>query len=217
MYTNLAHKDIKEALKFTVKLAFKNIKKKFIAVYEKGFAWVNSFRDGTVAFDEVKLIQCIEFLLDYCYFEVGENLYRQHIGLPIGINPGPHIASLTLWYFENRFLDSTYKSKYYIVRKLNNTFRLIDDINTLNSDGYLEEYFKLIYPDSPTLNKENQSQNAKRASSQKRHMVISIFLPCNSLILMSIGAGSIRAIKGGLDKVFKIRDRFHRICRQILR
>ena len=45
-----------------------------------------------------------------------------------------------------------------------------------------------------------QSQNAKRASSQKRHMVISIFLLCNSLILMSIGAGSIRAIKGGLDK-----------------
>ena len=63
----------------------------------------------------------------------------------------------------------------------------------------------------------NQSQNAKRASSQKRHMAISIFLLCNSLILMSIGAGSIKAIKGGLDKVFKIRDRLHRICRQILR
>ena len=31
------------------------------------------------------------------------------------------------------------------------------------------------------------------------------------------GAGSIRAIKGGLDKVFKIQDRLHRICRQILR
>ena len=62
-----------------------------------------------------------------------------------------------------------------------------------------------------------QSQNAKRASSQKRHMVISIFLLCNSLILMSIGAGSIRAIKGGLDRVFKIRDRHHRIRRQILR
>ena len=65
--------------------------------------------------------------------------------------------------------------------------------------------------------KKYQSQNAKRASSQKRHMVISIFLLCNSLILMSIGARSIRAIKGGLDKVFKIRDRLHRICRQILR
>ena len=40
----------------------------------------------------------------------------------------------------------------------------------------------------------NQSQNAKRASSQKRHMVISIFLLCKSLILMSMGARSIRAI-----------------------
>ena len=150
LYTNLAHKDIKEALKFTVKLAFKNSKKKFIAVYEKGFAWVNSFRNGTVAFDEVKLIQCIDFLLDNCYFKVGENLYRQHIGVPIGINPGPYIANLTLWYFENRFLDSAYKSKYYIVRKLNNTFRLIDDITTLNSDGYLEEYF----------NKENEVDSA---------------------------------------------------------
>ena len=62
----------------------------------------------------------------------------------------------------------------------------------------------------------DQSQNAKRASSQKRHMVISIFLLCNSLILMSIGAGSIRAIKGGLDNALKIWDRHHRIGRQIL-
>ena len=78
--------------------------------------------------------------------------------------------------------------------------------------------FYLIRPDDKVKSiDKNQSQNAKRASSQKRHMVISIFLLCNSLILMSIGAGSIRAIKGGLDKVFKIRDRLHRICRQILR
>jgi hypothetical protein len=111
-------------------------------------------------FDGDKLIKCVDFLLDNCYFKVGDVLYRQHIGVPIGINPGPYIANLTLWYFENRFLDSTYKRKYYIVKKLNNTFRLIDDITTLNSDGYLEEYFKLIYPDSLTLNKENEVDSA---------------------------------------------------------
>ena len=47
-----------------------------------------------------------------------------------------------------------------VIKKLNNTFRLIDDITTLNSDGYLEEYFKLIYPDSLTLNKENEVDSA---------------------------------------------------------
>ena len=70
------------------------------------------------------------------------------------------MANLTLWYFENKFLDSNYKCKYNIVKKLNYTFRLIDDITTLNSDGCLEEYFKHIYPDSLTLNKENEFDSA---------------------------------------------------------
>ena len=45
------------------------------------------------------------------------------------------------------------------MRKLNIIFMLIDDITTLNSDGYLEEYFKLIYPESLTLNKENEADS----------------------------------------------------------
>ena len=51
---------------------------------------------------------------------------------------------------------STYKSKYYVVKKLSKTFRLINDNTTLNSDGCLEEYYNLIYPSSLTLNKENE-------------------------------------------------------------
>ena len=161
LYTNLAHKDIKDALKFSIKLAFRNSRSKFISVYEKGFGWVNSFRDCTLAFDEDKLIRCVDFLLDNCYFKVEDVLYRQLIGVPIGINPGPYMANLTLWYFENQFIDSNYKCKYNIVKKLNYTFRLIDDITTLNSDGCLDqEYFKSIYPDSLTLNKENELDNA---------------------------------------------------------
>ena len=111
LYTNLAHQDIKDSLKFTIKLAFRNSRSKFISVYEKGFGWVNGFRDGTLAFDEDKLIRCEEFLLDNCYFKVGDVLYRQLIGVPIGINPGPYMANLTLWYFENQFIDSNYKCK----------------------------------------------------------------------------------------------------------
>ena len=45
------------------------------------------------------------------------------------------------------------------MQKLYNTFKLIDDITTPNSDGYLEEYFKLIYPDSLTLD-ENEVDSA---------------------------------------------------------
>ena len=112
LYTSSEHKDIKEALIFTIKLAFRNNRSKYISVNEKSFSWVNSLKDTTFAFDETKQIKCVEFLLDNCYFEAGNTLYKQCIGVPIGINPGPHMANFTLWYFENKFLDRTYKSKY---------------------------------------------------------------------------------------------------------
>ena len=63
LYTSLEHKDIKGALLFTVKLAFRNNRSKYIFVYEKNFSWVNSFKDTTFAFDETKLIKCVDFLV----------------------------------------------------------------------------------------------------------------------------------------------------------
>ena len=77
LYTSLEHKDIREALLFTIKLAFRNNRYKYISVYEKSFSWVNSFKDTTFAFDETKLIKCVDFLLDNCNFEVGNTLYKQ--------------------------------------------------------------------------------------------------------------------------------------------
>ena len=37
LYTMLDHKNIKEAMKFTITLTFRNSWSKFIAVYEKGY------------------------------------------------------------------------------------------------------------------------------------------------------------------------------------
>ena len=111
IYSNLEHKDIKEALIFTIKLAFRNrkskseSKSKFISVYDKSSNWVSSHRDTAFAFTEAKLIKSVEFLLDNCYFEVGNLLYKQVIGVPIGINPGPYMANLTFWYFEIAPID----------------------------------------------------------------------------------------------------------------
>jgi hypothetical protein len=143
-------------LGYIVKLAFRNNRaNNYISIYNNGYRWVKDHKKETFAFDEDKLIKCIDFLIDNCYFVIGDLVFRQLVGVPIGIDAGPYIANLTLWYYENKFLDSTYKSKYFIVKKLNYTYRLIDDITSLNSDGYFEQYFKEIYPDSLTLNKEN--------------------------------------------------------------
>ena len=68
--------------------------------------------------------------------------------MPIGVDPGPFIANLSLWFFENS------------ARCLNKTFRLIDDISSINSDGVFQEHVANIYHDSLTLNKDNSVDTA---------------------------------------------------------
>ena len=62
---------------------------------------------------------------------------------------------MTLWYFEFTFINSLYKSDYRGALKIRNTFRLIDDITSINSDGHFQSLVSQIYPNSLILNKEN--------------------------------------------------------------
>ena len=155
LYTNLEHKNIKLALESVIKLGFKQSRAKYISIYENSFAWVNKPRKDTFYFDVNTLMEALIFLMDNCYFTLGPLIFRQVIGVPIGVDPGPYIANLTLWYYENAYLEKLYKTDYVSAKKLGNTFRLIDDITTINSDSVFQDHFGQIYPDSLKLNKEN--------------------------------------------------------------
>ena len=155
LYTNFSLGDIKTAMTSVIKLAFKHSKKTHISVYEKSFRWVNEPRKSTFSFNEQSLIDSIIWILDNSYFKVGNLVFKQLIGVPIGVDCGPFIANLTLFFFENRFLEKQYKVDYKSAVKLNGTYRLIDDITSINSDGYFEKYYSSIYPDTLELKKEN--------------------------------------------------------------
>ena len=85
-------------------------------------------------------------------------MFKQLIGVPIGVDCGPLVANLTLLYYENKWLDSTYKVNYKVALKLNGTFRLIDDITAINSDGRFEEAYPQIYPPELVLKKREYWQ-----------------------------------------------------------
>ena len=57
------------------------------------------------------------------------------------------------------FMSFLYKKDYRRALALRNTFRLIDDISILNSDGVFQELAREIYPSSLILNKENINDN----------------------------------------------------------
>ena len=69
-------------------------------------------------------------------------------------DPGPYnIANLTLWFYENKYLERLYKLYYFCAKRLNNSFRLIDDITSINSDGIFHSHAQNVYPSSLILNK----------------------------------------------------------------
>lgn len=155
LYTNLRHDEIKTALSSVIKLAFKHRKLNYISIYKLNGNFVNNVRNGGLYFDVDKLIEATNFLVDNSYFSFGKYTFRQKIGVPIGVDPGPFIANLTLWYFENKYLEKLYRVDYYSARMLNKTYRLIDDITSINSDGVFVNHYLNIYPESLQLNKEN--------------------------------------------------------------
>ena len=42
----------------------------------------------------------MEYLLEHLYVKVGDNIYRQEIGVPMGTSCSPFLANLTLFMFE---------------------------------------------------------------------------------------------------------------------
>ena len=87
LYTNLKHNEIKVALRDVVKLAFRHSKCNYISIYNKGFAWVKKPRESTFKFSVESLIDAIDFVLDNSYFSMGSNIFRQIVGVPIGVDP----------------------------------------------------------------------------------------------------------------------------------
>ena len=180
LHTNLKHNEIKVALRDVVKLAFRHSKCNYITIYNKGFAWVKKPRESTFKFSVESLIDTIDFVLDNSYFSMGGNIFRQIVGVPIGVDPSPFIANLTLFYYEYKYLDRLYKIDYFSAKRLYNTFRLIDDITSINSDGVFQEHFISIYPDSLVLNKENVDDSSAHVldlniNIVNQHFIVSVY------------------------------------------
>ena len=91
---------------FIINLAFnRNKSKPFISVYYNNSSnFVKKPRSSTIYFDNVSLINSVYFLVDNSYLCFGDFCFRQVIGVPIDVDPGPYIANFSLWFYEFNFM-----------------------------------------------------------------------------------------------------------------
>ena len=94
-----------------------------------------------------KIKQLFNYMIDNCYIVFKGKVYRQNIGVPMGIDPAPFIANLFLHFYENRYVYSLINSgNLYNAKKLANNFRYLDDLLGLNDKGFFSQVNSTIYP-----------------------------------------------------------------------
>ena len=152
LYTNLDIEDIAEALSEVIKIGF-GYRSRFIKITNFNAFWSTSKVDqSTISVEE--LTDMLKFLINNSFFIMGNSVFRQKIGIPMGTDCAPFIANLFLFRYEFNYMMKLLKDKNYKeALKLRYVFRYIDDITIFNDENYLGENYLNIYPNSLNLKK----------------------------------------------------------------
>ena len=130
-----------------------------ITITNQGARWpkeeTNLRTSKIISFSKEQFKAAISFLLANCQFTIGNKIFRQIIGIPMGSDPAPFMANLFLYFYENKYLKELKKIDTSKARRFGNVFRYIDDLCAINDGGQFENSYKDIYPPELELKKEN--------------------------------------------------------------
>ena len=165
LYTKLPHDDLIKNLNEIVDFAFKggNQKKdgnrKYLTVRGSSTFWTKK-RHGKNSFSKSEIHLLTSHLIRETYFQVGNLLFKQCIGIPMGIDPAPFWANLHLYSYECAFITRLMSSDKGRAMKFRYATRFIDDECNLNDDDEFGRSFREIYPDELELKCEHQGIHA---------------------------------------------------------
>ena len=165
LYTKLPHDDIIKNLSEIVDFVFNggNVKKdgnrRFLTVKGKSAFWTRKSH-GKNSFSKEKIKQLTAHLIKGTYFLIGNKLFLQCIGIPMGIDPAPFWANLHLYSYEYKFITSLMGSDKGRAMKFRNASRFIDDECNLNDGGEFGRSFREIYPSELELKCEHEGTHA---------------------------------------------------------
>ena len=82
---------------------------------------------------EEQFVAYVEYLIDNIYVSIGNRVYIQCVGIPMGTDCAPLLANLFLFFYEYSYMRDLIKTDLVLAKKFNNSMRYIDDLLTLNN------------------------------------------------------------------------------------
>ena len=153
LYTKIPHELLIEALNDIVDFAFKGGVANAVYINTYGASWRKSADARIYKKSDIK--KAFKYSIENAYFQVGNTVLRQKIGIPIGSDPAPFFANLFLYIYESKFINHLLKTDPARARKFRHVFRFIDDLISFNDDGEFTKSFREIYPPEMEVKQEN--------------------------------------------------------------
>ena len=159
LYTSLPHREIRNKFKSIFGKIFYREGKQFINVNRNKAYFSNSKLKNFHSYTEKDLIKILDFILDNIYVKFGDEIYKQIIGIPIGLDSGQDIANLLLQQYEATYVENLSKRDLVLARKFNNVFRYIDDLFNCDFPEF-KQHLPLIYPPELIVNASSDMPNS---------------------------------------------------------
>jgi len=165
IYTKLPHDDLINVLKDLVEFVFNGGRKtpdgnrKYLTVKGRTCFFTQT-KHGNNSFTKNKIKMLLHHLISETFFTVGNLLFRQCIGIPMGIDPAPFWANLYLYHYENIFMMKLIRTDRYKGFKFKSTFRFIDDACAINDNDAFKTSHNEIYPPELELKCEHSGFHA---------------------------------------------------------
>ena len=159
LYTSLPHREIRTNFKNIFKKVFSRESKQFINISFRRTYFSSQELQGYKSLTENDLNLILNFILDNIFVKFGGVIYKQIIGIPIGLDSGQDIANLLLYHYESTFLENISKTDLTLARKFKHSKRYIDDLFSANFPDF-SRYLPNIYPQELELNLSSDSNTS---------------------------------------------------------
>ena len=156
LYTSLPHAEIKSKFKILFRTIFNREDKQFVNVNLNKAFFSNTHNNSYKSFTEIQLVQILDFILDNIFVKFGKDIYKQIIGIPIGLDSGQDIANLLLFHYESSYIDRLSKRDLVTAKKFNGSDRYIDDLSSIYNPNF-SQHLPLIYPPDLIVNLSSNS------------------------------------------------------------
>jgi hypothetical protein len=156
MYNGIEHDELMTEITKSVTDAFNEAQSTYIEINGKrNTKFVDKIDKKYTTLTKEQLIEHIDYMVRNAYVKCGDRIYRQRIGIPMGMRPSPRIANLYLHQKEYRFITGMLDDKQtkqvkmartiVIHRYFSACFRYQDDLFLGNNDNMMNKYGSNIY------------------------------------------------------------------------